>query len=62
MSRLNRDQLVQLAKSEIIEISPQELKKRLQAGEDLAVVDIRERDEFVQGHLPDARFIPARLS
>jgi len=58
MSRLNRDQLVDLAKREIEEISPQELKKRLEAGEDLAVVDVRERDEFVQGHLPDAKFIP----
>ncbi len=58
MSRLNRDQLVQLAKSEIKEISAAELKQRLDAGEDLTLVDVRERDEFVQGHLPDAVFIP----
>jgi adenylyltransferase/sulfurtransferase len=58
MSRLNRDQLVQLAKREIEEISPQELKQRLDAGEPLAVVDVRERDEFVQGHIPSATFIP----
>ncbi|HXF60881.1 MAG TPA: rhodanese-like domain-containing protein, partial [Caldilineaceae bacterium] len=58
MSRLNRDQLVQLAKREIQEISPQELKARLDAGEALTVVDIRERDEFIQGHLPGATFIP----
>ena len=58
MTRLNRDQLVQLAKSEIEEISVQELKQRLDAGEELNVVDIRERDEFVQGHLPSATFIP----
>ncbi|MBX3012910.1 MAG: molybdopterin-synthase adenylyltransferase MoeB [Caldilineaceae bacterium] len=58
MSRLNRDQLVQLAKSQITEISAQELKRRLDTGEDLTVVDVRERDEFVQGHLPEAVFIP----
>lgn len=58
MSRLNRDQLLALAKSEITEISPQELKQRLDNGEELAVVDVRERDEFVQGHLPGATFIP----
>ena len=58
MSHLNRDQLVQLAKREIQEISPQELKARLDAGEELTLVDIRERDEFVQGHLPNATFIP----
>lgn len=57
-SRLNRDQLVQLAKSQITEISAQELKRRLDAGEDLTVVDVREREEFVQGHLPEAVFIP----
>ncbi len=58
MTQLNRDQLVQLAKSQITEISVQELKRRLDAGEDLTVVDVRERDEFIQGHLPDAVFIP----
>lgn len=58
MSRLNRDQLVALAKSEIEEISAQELKQWMESGERLTVIDIRERDEFVQGHLPDATFIP----
>lgn len=58
MSKLNRDQLVQLAKREITEISAQELKQRLATGEDLTLVDIRERDEFVQGHIPEAVFIP----
>ena len=57
-SRLNRDQLVQLAKSQITEISAQDLKRRLDTGEDLTVVDVREREEFIQGHLPDAVFIP----
>lgn len=58
MSRLNRDELLRLAKSEITEISAQDLKSRLTAGEDLTVVDIREREEFVQGYIPDAIFIP----
>jgi adenylyltransferase/sulfurtransferase len=57
MTQLNRDQLVQLAKSEIEEISVHELKDWL-AEEDVKIVDIRERDEFVQGHLPSATFIP----
>lgn len=57
MARLNRDQLVQLAKSEIEEISAQELKQWLNE-EDVKVIDIRERDEFIQGHLPGATFIP----
>lgn len=58
MSRLNRDQLVALAKSQIEEISAQDLKQWLESGADLKVIDIRERDEFVQGHLPGATFIP----
>jgi len=58
MSRLSRDQLLQLAKEQITEISAQELSQRKQAGEALTVVDIRERDEFVQGYIPDAIFIP----
>jgi adenylyltransferase/sulfurtransferase len=57
MTRLNRDQLVELAKREITEMSPQELHPNLGNGE-YAVIDIRERDEFVQGHIPGARFIP----
>jgi adenylyltransferase/sulfurtransferase len=57
MTRLNRDQLVQLAKSEIEEITAHDLKDWL-SEEDVKLVDIRERDEFVQGHLPEAVFIP----
>ena len=49
--------MVQLAKSEIEEISVHDLKEWL-GEEKVTLIDIRERDEFVQGHLPDAVFIP----
>lgn len=58
MTRLNRDQLVNLAKSQIREITPKELEQMRAAGEEATVVDIRERDEWVQGHIPDSVFIP----
>ncbi len=58
MSRLNRDQLVQLAKSEISEINARELKEWLDDSRPLTLVDVREREEFVQGHIPTAVFIP----
>ena len=58
MSTLNRDQLVKLAKSQIREISAFQLKQMLDRGEKPTLVDIRERDEFVQGYIPDAVFIP----
>jgi molybdopterin/thiamine biosynthesis adenylyltransferase/rhodanese-related sulfurtransferase len=56
--QLNRDQLVNLAKSQIEEMTPNQLQEKLKAGEQLTVVDIRERDEWVQGHIPVAHFIP----
>jgi adenylyltransferase/sulfurtransferase len=58
MTRLNRDQLVALALSQIDEITPHDLQNRLQNGDRPTLVDIRERDEFAQGHLPGAVFIP----
>ena len=56
--RLNRDQLVARAKQEISEITARELQERLANGNGLTVVDVREREEFVQGHIPGAIFIP----
>ncbi|NJN83528.1 MAG: sulfurtransferase [Caldilineaceae bacterium] len=34
------------------------MNAKLSRGEKLIVVDVRERDEFVQGHIPGATFIP----
>ncbi len=58
MAYLNRDQLVEKAKSEIEEMTARQLQNRLEAGDDVTVIDIRERDEFVQGHVLGATFIP----
>ncbi|GAA4368302.1 hypothetical protein GCM10023185_40940 [Hymenobacter saemangeumensis] len=41
-----------------MEISPQELQQRLQAGEDLQLVDVREPREFDYCHLPGSVLIP----
>ena len=58
MVRLNRDQLLQLAKSEIQEITAAQVRERIDNSETLTLIDIRERDEWVQGHIPDATFVP----
>jgi adenylyltransferase/sulfurtransferase len=58
MTRLNRDQLVALAKSQIAEITPQQLNAALRNGQRPLVIDIREREEFELGHVPGAIFIP----
>ena len=58
MTRINRDQLVAIAKSQIVETTPQALSQRLRNGSSPLVVDIREREEYEQGHVPGALFIP----
>lgn len=39
-------------------ISPDQLKKRLEAGEKLTIIDVREPEEWNQGHIPEAKLIP----
>ncbi|MFC4600254.1 rhodanese-like domain-containing protein [Cohnella hongkongensis] len=40
------------------DILPDEVKHRLEQGEKLQVVDVREPDEWTSGHIPGARHIP----
>jgi len=56
--RRSRDEVVALARSQIAEVDVHTLKRRLDAGEPIHLVDIRERDEWEQGHIPGAHFIP----
>ncbi len=51
-------ELLKETKGGIAEVSPDELKKRLDAKEKVAILDVREKDEFSQGHLPGTIFIP----
>ena len=41
-----------------LEISPEELSHRLQAGDDLQLVDVREEIEFDYCHLPGSLLLP----
>ena len=41
-----------------LEISPEELHRRLQAGDDLHLVDVREEMEFEYCHLPGSVLVP----
>ncbi len=56
--RRTRDQVVAQARSQIIEVDAHTLKQRLDAGQRMVIIDIRERDEWEQGHIPGAHFIP----
>jgi len=40
------------------EISATELKKRLDAGEDIQLIDVRQPDENAFAHIPGAKLIP----
>lgn len=57
MSYVTSDQLVSRLKKEIKEINAHELAKQIQAGE-VVLVDIREPEEWAQGHVKGATHIP----
>jgi rhodanese-related sulfurtransferase len=46
--------LVQDAKTRVKECTVEDVKRRLDAGEKFALVDVREESEYVAGHLPGA--------
>ena len=43
---------------EALDLSPADLHRRLQAGDDLQLIDVREEIEFEYCHLPGSRLIP----
>lgn len=49
---------VRAAKSCITEITPAELKFKLEAKEDLVLIDVRESAEFEHGHIGGAHLVP----
>lgn len=57
-NQVTGQQLIARARTEIRETSASDLKQRLEKKDAFTLVDIRERDEFDQGHIPGAIFIP----
>jgi rhodanese-related sulfurtransferase len=51
-------QMVEEARAAVICTSSEDLKARLDAGEDLLLIDVREPQEWAQGTLPGAYTIP----
>src|SRR5258705_4324450 len=49
-------ELLRQVKSQIDEVDPSEVKELLQEG--VAIIDVRETDEFGAGHLPGAKHVP----
>ena len=50
------EQLVASAKRNVTEISPVDAAERLKA-DDVVLVDVREKEEWEQGHIPDALYL-----
>ena len=46
------------AKQRITEVSPEQVREMLARGDDVAVIDVREPNEWNLGHLPGATHIP----
>ena len=55
---LTAQQLVENAKKHITELNVTQTAKQLNQTEPYQIIDVREPDEFVQGHLPNAHNIP----
>ena len=49
-------ELLRRIKSQIDEIDPSEVRELI--GEGVAIIDVRETEEFSAGHLPGARHVP----
>ena len=46
------------AKQRITQVSPQQVREMRERGEDVAIIDVREPNEWNLGHLPGAMHIP----
>jgi len=55
---LTSSQLLTQTKKQIREVAPQEAKAGLQSGAVRYLVDVREREEVLDGYIPGALLIP----
>ena len=52
------NQLLNQVKAEIAEVSAAQVQEDLKAGKAIHIVDVREREEVMDGYIPDAEMIP----
>ena len=55
---LTSSQLLQQIKQDIKEVTADQVKDDLDSGKNIHLVDVRERDEVMDGYIPDAELIP----
>ena len=54
MAETGYGDLIAEAKKKITEISPTDAEQKAKSSSDAVIVDVREKDEFEEGHIPDA--------
>src|SRR5262249_60151003 len=54
----NAQELVSKVKGEIVECTLEDVKRAVATGNGVALVDVREREEWTEGFIPGAKWIP----
>jgi phage shock protein E len=55
------EEMVAAAKAVVPSISASEVQAKLQAGERFVILDVREKEEYEQGHIAQATLLPRGL-
>jgi len=53
--------MVVAAKAVVPALTAEQVQAKVQAGETLVILDVREKDEYDQGHIAQARLLPRGL-
>lgn len=53
--------MVAAAKTVVPALTAEQVQAKVQAGEPLVILDVREKDEYDQGHITQARLLPRGL-
>jgi rhodanese-related sulfurtransferase len=53
--------MVAAAKAVVPALTAEQVQAKVQAGEPLVILDVREKDEYDQGHIAQARLLPRGL-
>ncbi len=51
-------EMIMEAKREVKLVQPDEVKAKIDRGENIVIIDVREKDEWDNGHLPGAFHVP----
>jgi rhodanese-related sulfurtransferase len=54
-------EMVAAAQAVVPSVTVQEVQVKLQAGEDVVVLDVREKEEYDQGYIAEAKLLPRGL-